>query len=557
MHLRITHRLLLAAAVLLMAFAALTAGDLWLIRSTFIEERKAKTHSMVESALRLIAAIDARSQASGLTPDQAKLVAMRAIRAMRWDHEDYYGVYQFDGVTLVHGNPKNEGVNRIGYVDGSGKHLVADIIAVAQAGGGYVSYSVPRAAGGPELPKISYVGTYAPWNWAIQAGAYVDDVNRAVMQRALRMGGLVGAILLSAGLMMLLIGRGISRPILRLQAVMERLAAGETGVDVPDAHRSDEIGSMAKAVLFFRDQSREVAGLRQAQDETRCALEAARLQSQTALALDIRSRLGSMASDLASSALELKGTAGTMRDTAATTDGQANRALSVSERAADGVQSVASSAAELAQSVAMITDRATKSTRRAAQAAQQARQVDSVIHALLAAAQRIGTITGIIGHVTGQISLLALNATIEAARAGDAGRGFAVVAGEVKKLVSQTTRATESIGAQILEMQSAVQEAASGVGDVVAAICELEMMATDIAQAVEQQEQATETIATNASAVASGTSEVTAMVGAMSSGASQTGVAAAQLLHAAEGLSHRAAQLQMDVEGFAAGLKAA
>ena len=543
--------------MLLAAFATLTVGDLWQIRGSFIEERKAKTHSMVESALRLIASIDKAGQASGIPTEQSQQTALRALRAMRWDDGDYYGVYQFDGLTLVHGNPKNEGVNRLGFVDNAGKHLIADLIDMARAGGGYGTYSVPRAAGGPELPKITYVGAYTPWNWAVQAGVYVDDVNGAVLQRLLRLGALIVVVLLVATAVVLLIGRSISRPILNLQVAMNRLAAGDTELDVPGAERNDEIGSMAKAVLFFRDQSREVAILRQAQDETWRVTEAARVQSQAALAVDIRNRLGNMATALASSALQLKGTAGTMRDTATTTDGQANRALSVSEQAAGGVQSVAASAAELAQSVAMITDRATKSTQRAADAARQARQVDSVIHALSAAALRIGTITGIIGHVTGQISLLALNATIEAARAGDAGRGFAVVAGEVKKLVSQTTRATESIGTQIQEMQGAVQEAVSGVGAVVATISELETMAADIAAAVEQQEQATEKIASNASAVASGTGEVTAMVGAMSAGASQTGVAAVQLLQAAEGLSHQAERLQVDVEEFAVGLKAA
>jgi urea transport system substrate-binding protein len=72
----------------------------------------------------------------------------------------------------------------------------------------------------------------------------------------------------------------------------------------------------------------------------------------------------------------------------------------------------------------------------------------------------------LIEAIASQTSLLALNATIEAARAGAAGRGFAVVASEVKTLAQQTAKATGDIGAQIHDIQHAVNETVEAIASV-------------------------------------------------------------------------------------------
>lgn len=63
-------------------------------------------------------------------------------------------------------------------------------------------------------------------------------------------------------------------------------------------------------------------------------------------------------------------------------------------------------------------------------------------------------ILGIIRVISGisqQTNILALNATIEAARAGEQGRGFAVVAGQIQKLAEQTKKAVDDIGKIVTE----------------------------------------------------------------------------------------------------------
>ena len=108
------------------------------------------------------------------------------------------------------------------------------------------------------------------------------------------------------------------------------------------------------------------------------------------------------------------------------------------------------------------------------------------------AAERIGSVVGLISKITSQTNLLALNATIEAARAGEAGRGFAVVASEVKMLANQTSGATRKISQQVIAIQEATKSAVDEISSIAQGINELTSVSTNIASAVDQQAAANE-----------------------------------------------------------------
>ncbi|SDG62924.1 methyl-accepting chemotaxis protein, partial [Bosea robiniae] len=97
---------------------------------------------------------------------------------------------------------------------------------------------------------------------------------------------LLTTLLVSVGVALIFAQRSITRPILDLSRVMEKLTAGDTRIDVPHAQREDEIGTMARAVSVLRQSTEQVA-LLQEQERAAAATRLARAQSMEAVVSDV------------------------------------------------------------------------------------------------------------------------------------------------------------------------------------------------------------------------------------------------------------------------------
>jgi methyl-accepting chemotaxis protein len=372
-------------------------------------------------------------------------------------------------------------------------------------------------------------------------------------QRTLILGTL--AILAGAVLLAFLLGRGLSRPLAAITAVMNRLSSGDIDVTIPGGERNDELGIMAVAVDMFRRNMIEARALRETQDvaKQQAEIEKRTLQRQMAdrFETDVKSVVGAVAQ----ATTDMQRVAGEITASVSGTSERAAAASNASGEASASVGTVATATEELASSVAEIGRQVTFSSGIADKAVAKAAQTTEMVGSLAAAAEKIGDVLKLIGAIASQTNLLALNATIEAARAGDAGRGFAVVASEVKELASQTAKATEDIAGQVEAIQSATADCVLAIGDISDTIREISGVATTIASAVEEQGSATREIARSVQQAAAGTSEVSRNVAGASQAADQSRALADNVMVASGELNQHTNALFKSVDTFLAGLR--
>ncbi len=367
----------------------------------------------------------------------------------------------------------------------------------------------------------------------------------------------LAGILLGVATGWLVATRGIAGPLNRSVGELNRLAGGDLEVIVTGSERGDECGDVAKGLAVFKENAVKARRLEAEAATAAEKAEEARRQAMRELADSLEASIGAIVDSLASSAEALQSAAQTTSAAAEETSRQSTAVAAAAEQASGNVQTVAAASEELSASIREISRQVASSTEMAGVATRDADASSATIVRLATAAERIGSIVGLINAIASQTNLLALNATIEAARAGEAGKGFAVVAAEVKQLADQTAKATADIGTQIGEIQGATTASTRAIEAIGASISQMSNLAAAIASAVEEQGAATAEIARNVQEASHGTAEVSENIVGVTRAAHDSSSASTSILERASEVANRADRLRSEMGGFLRHIRAA
>ncbi len=267
---------------------------------------------------------------------------------------------------------------------------------------------------------------------------------------------LFGVILISiilAAIIIYLLSRKITKPIIGAANQAERLANGDLTVYIPEASlkRKDELGMLANSFSAMINNFKTII--------TQINETADKVAASSQELYASGEQVGTAAEDVGNTILGISAGA---EEQSATIDS----ALSNLRNLINQINEVNTSTHTMQKTTVHMIDDIARGSKTASESIAsinnlkvEAEGVSKVIFNLGNTSNQIGQIIELITGIAEQTNLLALNAAIEAARAGEAGRGFSVVADEIRKLAEESADASGRIARLIVEVKSGVDTA--------------------------------------------------------------------------------------------------
>ncbi|MHC1721803.1 MAG: methyl-accepting chemotaxis protein [Aminipila sp.] len=389
-------------------------------------------------------------------------------------------------------------------------------------------------------PVYGYYSLIGNTGWSVLSSLpeeeFYQDYN-VLMKVSL---GIFVAALLILSLVIVIIAKGIVKPLKRLAENANQIADGNLEVIV-DTRAVDETGQVAegldRTVVRLREYIKYI-------DEVSFILGE---MASGNLVFELKQDYVGEFAKIKDALLDIQKT---FIQTFSEISVSADQVATGSEQLAQGAQQLsqgsmqqASSVQELSATIMEISEGIKKSAQNANEASnissesekevehgnQQMTKMIGAMEEIKSASNQISNIIKAIDDIAFQTNILALNAAVEAARAGEAGKGFAVVADEVRNLAAKSGNAAKDTTSLIETAIAAVENGTKIVDETAASLEKIVVNTKQSATVIDEISEAGNQQAEFMSQVTVGVDQISTVVQTNSATAEETAAASEEL----------------------------
>ncbi len=157
------------------------------IEKNSMERKKEMIRELTKSAWNILAKLENDERMGILTREEAQQQAVEQIRNLHYGQEmkDYFWINDMQPRMVIHPYRTDlDGRDLSDYKDPDGKYVFLEFVRIVKKqGSGYVYYKwQSHDLEDVILPKISYVKGFAPWQWIIGTGIYIEDIEEEISE---------------------------------------------------------------------------------------------------------------------------------------------------------------------------------------------------------------------------------------------------------------------------------------------------------------------------------------------------------------------------------------
>ncbi len=551
-------------------------------QSRLYEDIKAELKNETQEAMSICEFMNAKYEAGEITKEQAMKQSADIIRELKYnDGAGYFWIDTSEGINVVLLGRDTEGQSRWDSVDPEGNYFIQEMIKNGmQQGGGYTSLMFAKPNETEPLPKINYTAYYAPFDWVMGTGVWVDYIDsltaaytqhaNAALRNNLITTVVILIVLICIGVAIsLFFGEKITKPIKLASSQIVRMSNS-------DFTENEEIAAVRKLV----NRNNEIGAISHALDLMHGNIRNLMTEiSDTTTSVAAASEELSASASQSAEASEMVATSCT--NVANSCSGQINAVTTASGETDSFVTNMENFQEAIARTTEMIratneaaVNGATDMTNATDMMNSIRESVENTAQVVEGLGERLTSINEFvvtISEIASQTNLLSLNASIEAARAGEMGKGFAVVASEISKLADDSNQAAQKIteliagitknsqeaveamheGAEnVVSGAELVNEAGGTFNNIVTMVNSISEESNTMSTIVEQLSSGTETIARNIHEIEQMSIEVADETSNVSAASQEQTASSYEVAQASDKLAGNAQELQDFVARF-------